>query len=557
MYQIGSHSIDSRFVLAPMAGITDLPFRELCLAFNAGAVTSEMVSSDTQLWSSRKSSERLRGLLFGTHEPKPFVLTNDAMKIIENFSGKVQQRIEDLRKKLEDRYRTSPPLRIVQVAGGDVQTLKNAAAMCEQHGADVIDINMGCPAKKVCKKAAGSALLKDETLVENILCGVRESVKVPVTLKTRTGWSKDLQNGFIAAELAEKTGINAVAIHGRTRECRFKGEAEYENIRAIKAARSIPIIANGDITSFAKANAVLRYTSADALMIGRGALGQPWVFSELLPSSEDNGIYSNIDEIEFRLAIACLHVNGIHKFYGEEKGVRIARKHFAWYIDAIFNSLLSDTHDALLRQNSPRTTENEKVQKSTSPNFKASTSSSSYEEKPCQSVEFCNTKFNSPTQLIRSGSTHETSLLKSPESPGSDSCDELTNLSPVNRHFTSESSCNNATNTHVKNATSSLLGNGAFDTDSTNMKCSKHNNNKVRQKEIRSTCSARKSPYSSQDVSGSHRVEDRLDNEFIVHQLRKTKRLFNSIESAQAQLDLIQECFYQLQFLITEEEIAA
>ena len=288
MYDIGPYRINSRAILAPMAGVTDRPFRQLCRKLGAGLAVSEMVTADKRLWNSRKSQFRLN------HEGEP-----------------------------------SP--RIVQIAGGDPEMLAEAAALNVERGAQIIDINMGCPAKKVCNKAAGSALLRDEALVEKILNEVVSSVDVPVTLKIRTGWDKEQRNGLTVAHLAEQAGIQALAVHGRTRSCAYRGEAEYETIAQIKAAVKIPVIANGDIDSPQKAQAVLDYTNADAVMIGRAAQGRPWIFREiehylstghLLPPPE-------LEQVEQWL---LEHVHALYDFYGSYLGVRITRKHVGWYL---------------------------------------------------------------------------------------------------------------------------------------------------------------------------------------------------------------------------------
>jgi len=271
-----------------MAGVTDLPFRKLCKAMGAGIVVGEMVSADPSLRQSRKSLLRLR------HDDEP-------------------------------------GLRVVQIAGGDAQMLAEAAKYNVQNGAQVIDINMGCPAKKVCKKAAGSALLKDPVLVDEILNAVVAAVEVPVTLKIRTGWDIENKNALQIARLAENAGIQSLAVHGRTRACKYLGDAEYETIRLVKQSVSIPVIANGDITSPQKAKQVLEYTQADGLMIGRAAQGRPWIFREILHYLETGELLPKIslEEVE---QILLRHVAALHQFYGEIQGVKIARKHVAWYL---------------------------------------------------------------------------------------------------------------------------------------------------------------------------------------------------------------------------------
>jgi tRNA-dihydrouridine synthase B len=271
-----------------MAGVTDRPFRQLCRRLGAGLVVSEMVTSDVRLWNSRKSSLRL--LHAGDPEP-----------------------------------------RSVQIAGGDPQMMADAARKNVELGAQIIDINMGCPAKKVCNKAAGSALLRDEPLVREILDAVVGAVDVPVTLKIRTGWDHANKNGITVAKIAEDAGISALSVHGRTRADLYTGEAEYETIATIKQAISIPVFANGDIDSPEKAKAVLDATGADALLIGRAAQGRPWIFREIehyLRTGETLPAPSLL-EVE---RILLEHLAALHAFYGELMGVRIARKHVGWYL---------------------------------------------------------------------------------------------------------------------------------------------------------------------------------------------------------------------------------
>lgn len=290
MFRIGPYTIDSQVILAPMAGVTDRPFRQLCRRLGAGLVVSEMVTSDTRLWNTRKSSYRL------------------------NHEGDAEPRS-------------------VQIAGGEPQMMAEAARMNVSRGAQIIDINMGCPAKKVCNKAAGSALLQDEALVRDILHAVVDAVDVPVTLKIRTGWDSHNRNGLTIARIAEDAGIQALAVHGRTRACGYRGAAEYDTIAQIKRAVTIPVFANGDITSPQKARRVLEYTGADGVLIGRGAQGRPWIFreidhylrtGELLPQPE-------LEEIK---AILLGHLQELHAFYGDYMGPRIARKHVGWYLQS-------------------------------------------------------------------------------------------------------------------------------------------------------------------------------------------------------------------------------
>ena len=286
--RIGPYTLPNRLILAPMAGVTDRPFRQLCRRLGAGLVVSEMVTSDVRLWNSRKSSLRL---LHGG-DPEP---------------------------------------RSVQIAGGDPQMMADAARKNVELGAQIIDINMGCPAKKVCNKAAGSALLRDEPLVREILDAVVGAVDVPVTLKIRTGWDRENRNGITVAKIAEDAGITALAVHGRTRADLYTGEAEYETIAAIKQAVSIPVFANGDIDSPQKAKAVLDATGADALLIGRAAQGRPWIFREIEHYLRTGEILPAPSLLEVE-RILLEHLAALHAFYGELMGVRIARKHVGWYL---------------------------------------------------------------------------------------------------------------------------------------------------------------------------------------------------------------------------------
>lgn len=271
-----------------MAGVTDRPFRELCLDYGAAMAVSEMMSSNPDVWHSNKS----------------------------------QQRLVDT---------TESGIRSVQIAGSDPQEIAQAARYCVEQGAQIIDINMGCPAKKVNKKLAGSALLKEPKLVERILSAVVDAVDVPVTLKTRTGWDKENINCIEIAHIAEQSGIQALALHGRTRDCMYKGEAEYDSIKAVKQAISIPVIANGDIDSPHKAQQVLDYTNADALMIGRPAQGQPWIFKQIQHYLTTGALLPSPSLAEKREVI-LQHVMSLHQFYGAYKGLRIARKHVGWYL---------------------------------------------------------------------------------------------------------------------------------------------------------------------------------------------------------------------------------
>lgn len=292
--QIGPYKLSSPFLLAPMAGITDLPFRRLCQRFGAGMATSEMTTADTSLWKSQKFSRRLA--LDLDSEP-----------------------------------------RAVQIAGSDPTRMAQAAQVVVERGAQIVDINMGCPAKKVCKRLAGSALLEDEALVGRILEAVVAAVDVPVTLKIRTGPDPQQRNGVRIAQLAAESGVAALAVHGRTRSCRFKGCAEYETIARIKEAVSIPVIANGDITSVEKSLEVLKLSSADALMIGRAAQGRPWIFRELIHFHQTGKRIRPLEKNKVR-DIILGHLDDLYQFYGDLTGVRVARKHLSWYCASLKNS---------------------------------------------------------------------------------------------------------------------------------------------------------------------------------------------------------------------------
>lgn len=284
--RIGSYELVNNLALAPMAGVTDLPFRLLCRRMGAGIAAGEMLTCDVRLWHTEKSRRRMDH----TGEPEP---------------------------------------RVVQIAGGDPEMMVEAAQRNVDAGAQIIDINMGCPAKKVCNKAAGSALMRDEPLVQAILEAVVKAVNVPVTLKIRTGWDPEHRNGLNIARMAEASGIQSLAVHGRTRACMYQGEAEYETIRAIKQSVSIPIFANGDIDSAAKAKHVLEQTGVDGLMIGRSAQGRPWIFREIHAAL--NGEFFAPPSIAEVRDIMLAHLRDLHAFYGEEAGVRVARKHIDWY----------------------------------------------------------------------------------------------------------------------------------------------------------------------------------------------------------------------------------
>ncbi len=288
MPSIGPFTLPNPVVLAPMAGVTDRPFRQLCRRLGAGLVVGEMVSANPDLRNTRKSQLRLDH----AGEPEPVA---------------------------------------VQIVGGDPQTLAEGAAFNVANGAQLIDINMGCPAKKVCNKAAGSALLKDEGLVKEILQAVVAAVDVPVSLKIRTGWDPEHRNGPLIARLAEEAGIVSLAVHGRTRACGYRDTVEYDTIRQIKQSVGIPVFANGDITSARKAAAVMEYTGADGVLIGRAAQGQPWIFREVahyLATGEELPA-PDLDEIE---QILLSHLEALYSFYGDYLGLRIARKHVGWYL---------------------------------------------------------------------------------------------------------------------------------------------------------------------------------------------------------------------------------
>lgn len=288
---IGAYRLTAPTVLAPMAGVTDLPFRQLCRHFGAGLTVSEMVTADTRLWHTDKSRRRLPH----SDEPTP---------------------------------------RMVQIAGSDPQMLAQAARENQRLGAEIIDINMGCPAKKVCKRAAGSALLADEKLVADILRAVVTAVDVPVTLKIRTGTSPENRNALHIARIAEDSGIAALSIHGRTRACKFRGQAEYDTIADVVAASRFPVIANGDIHSPQEAKQVLAYTGAAAVMIGRAAQGRPWIFREINHFLATGSELPAPTQEEIRTTL-CGHIAALHQHYGEFLGVRIARKHLGWYLEAL------------------------------------------------------------------------------------------------------------------------------------------------------------------------------------------------------------------------------
>ncbi len=284
---IGPYQFDTPLILAPMAGVTDRPFRSLCRELGADLCVSEMVTSKKHLWQSKKTRLRL------DHEGE-----------------------------------AGP--RSVQIAGTDPVQLAEAAKFNADNGAQIIDINMGCPAKKVCNVQAGSALMKNEALVAAILDAVVRAVDLPVTLKMRTGWDRHNRNALAIAKIAEDSGIQALTIHGRTRQCGYQGEAEYDTIAEVKAQLAIPVIANGDITSAGKARLVLDATGADALMIGRAAQGNPWIFREIRHYLSQ-GTHLPPPTRKEIVYILLQHLKNLYNFYGETAGVRIARKHIAWY----------------------------------------------------------------------------------------------------------------------------------------------------------------------------------------------------------------------------------
>jgi tRNA-dihydrouridine synthase B len=292
--QIGPHTLKNNLIVAPMAGVTDRPFRQLCKAMGAGMAVSEMVSSNSLLWGSEKTKRRA------------------------NHDGEVE------------------PIS-VQIAGSDPQMMAEAARHNVERGAQIIDINMGCPAKKICNVMAGSALLQDEPLVARILDAVVGAVNVPVTLKIRTGWDREHKNALNILKLAEDSGIQALAMHGRTRACGYSGSAEYDTIAAVKAAARIPVIANGDITTPEKAKFVLEYTGADAVMIGRAAQGRPWIFREIEYFLKTGAHLPQPEVAEIHQVLRA-HLDDHYAFYGEYSGVRIARKHISWYTKGLAGS---------------------------------------------------------------------------------------------------------------------------------------------------------------------------------------------------------------------------
>ena len=310
--QIGPYLIEPKVMLAPMAGVTDKPFRVLCKRLGAGLCVSEMTTSDPRFWTTSKSLHRMDHV----GEPAPVS---------------------------------------VQIAGTVPEVMAEAARFNVDHGAQLIDINMGCPAKKVCNAWAGSALMRDEALVARILEAVVGAVDVPVTLKIRTGWAADQRNALTIARIAEAAGIAALAVHGRTRDQQYTGVAEYDTIARIKSALSIPVIANGDIDSPRKAAFVLAHTGCDAVMLGRAAQGRPWIFREVAHYLATGELLPEPMLAEVR-DILLSHLEQLHAFYGEQAGVRIARKHLGWYAkdrpeNAAFRAIVNraETAEAQLR----------------------------------------------------------------------------------------------------------------------------------------------------------------------------------------------------------------
>lgn len=301
--RIGSFTLPGRILLSPMAGITDAPFRRIARRFGAALTASEMTTADIGLWNTSKSAHRLD-------------IDNDARP------------------------------RVVQIAGSEPEAMAQAAIAVVARGADIVDINMGCPAKKVCKKLAGSALLQDPKLVESILTAVVSAVEVPVTLKTRLGWNRDNENIVDIAHIAEQAGISALAVHGRTRACGYKGEARHELIGTVKSRVSVPVFANGDIESTQRALEVIESTGVDGLLIGRATQGRPWILKEI-SDFVSHGTITPALSIAQTHAIIRGHLDDLHAFYGDRKGVLMARKHLNWYArelrieDTLRRSMLS------------------------------------------------------------------------------------------------------------------------------------------------------------------------------------------------------------------------
>ncbi|ORU92500.1 MAG: tRNA dihydrouridine synthase DusB [Cycloclasticus sp. symbiont of Bathymodiolus heckerae] len=306
LMKIGPYTLSNNLILSPMAGITDRPFRQLCRELGAGLAVSEMTASNPALRNHRRTLLKLDHT--GEQEP-----------------------------------------RSVQIVGTTPEQMAEAAQFNASNGAQIIDINMGCPAKKVCNVAAGSALLRNEPLVKSILEAVVSAVDIPVTLKIRTGWDPHNKNALTIAKIAEQAGIQALAIHGRTRECKYKGFAEFDTIKSVKQAINIPVLANGDITTPQRALEVLEHTNADGLLIGRGAQGRPWIFREIEHFLKTGNTLEapTAKEVEH---VIIRHISDLHQFYGEIMGVRIARKHIAWYFSHIDSSLMPLVKESFLLQ---------------------------------------------------------------------------------------------------------------------------------------------------------------------------------------------------------------
>lgn len=306
--QIGHYQLPNKLILAPMAGITDHPFRELCKQFGAGLAVSEMVASNPALQNHKRT----------------------LLKVGHNGDTGI---------------------RSVQILGTDPRQMADAALINVQRGADIIDINMGCPAKKVCSVAAGSALLKDEALVQQILEAVVNAVDVPVTLKIRTGWDLNNRNAVTIAKIAENAGIAALTVHGRTRACKFDGQAEHETVKQVKQSVSIPVIANGDIDSPEAAKQVLAETGADAVMIGRAAQGNPWLFSQINYFLSTGQQLEKPDTAMIHSTLIS-HLEKLYSFYGDISGVRIARKHIGWYFKQL-GAIPLHTQNAINQAHAP------------------------------------------------------------------------------------------------------------------------------------------------------------------------------------------------------------
>ena len=285
--------IDGQVILAPMAGITDLPYRRICREMGAGLAVSEMLTSDASMWRTRKSQYRLQN----DGEPEP---------------------------------------RSIQIAGGVPELVAEAAKLATEIGAHIVDINMGCPAKKVCKVAAGSALMRDPDTVRAIMQQTRDAIDTPLTVKMRTGWCESTKNVVELAKMAEDIGLDMITVHGRTRSDKFNGQAEYDTIAEVVNAVSIPVVANGDIDSPEKAKKVLDYTQAQAIMVGRAAQGNPWLINQI-DYFLRTGTMLDSPDLTDQFNLIMHHIKGVHDHYGEYLGVRIARKHIAWYLQHQFS----------------------------------------------------------------------------------------------------------------------------------------------------------------------------------------------------------------------------